>query len=689
MSWNSKYRIVKGIVNTAYTCGERFTTDPNLDAHTKVKSIRIYDTKNIGFLATTYSTCSGSFGYVDPGFQNFYVTSNNCVTLPSRSSHFVFWSPALGDSTRYVKVKSLTFNDFLPVGSFNDRLKTGHWGFGPRGSSDASGTSWYTFIFDLLDPNEPRPIFQTGTGGTWLKPAWTKSYVAGESGCYCNPTGGWPAGSGCFSQDKTTCTNGCCNEGCRGLYQTMEGGTGYWLQQLPTSAVKWRINAVTGCYKRETGSHLWGFYGDDVTCSDLGVIVVSNSYLLPADGIAFEGEGMLGQAWIDTPLGVFDEEVIYTQSSRKNRHWSLVLDTKNFKGPVAYLLPEYWAETGKWVNFDGQVYPEEDFAKTGMKTGGGAFEWHTIPALGEKEDNGDIYIRIPKMRMGKNKGGKTVLMAGFKSWDQPEDLYTPIDNLMSGNTDAEGFEESEVMKSTNGTIHKCEGSKETFTSLGYNRNNGQIFLGGTIITKQGGNDKDASCHAIVKWDKRKADCSHSDHCKFTEVYKVKDEEIAVGNNGFSLQSSKMEHVTDTGQIPSSLKTRDFPRASDKVYNRASNINLCGGSPTDITLYCRQSAALDWIGYRWYKFSEQPGLQRLNLNDAQRDILQTRMERLHKALNKNPHMNEWLKPPTEGIPELVNVDPAHLIDNPPLGLEVGYVPIVLYQGMTKPEACVES
>ena len=116
---------------------------------------------------------------------------------------------------------------------------------------------------------------------------------------------------------------------------------------------------------------------------------------------------------------------------------------------------------------------------------------------------------------------------------------------------------------------------------------------------------------------------------------------------------------------------------------------CGGSPTDIILYCRQSAALDWIGYRWYKFSEQPGLQRLNLNDAQRDILQTRIERLHKALNENPHMNEWLKPPTEGIPELVNVDPAHLIDKPPLGFEVGYVPIVLYQGMTKPEACVES
>ena len=81
-----------------------------------------------------------------------------------------------------------------------------------------------------------------------------------------------------------------------------------------------------------------------------------------------------------------------------------------------------------------------------------------------------------------------------------------IDGVYNNIKDAEGFEESGVMKSTNGTIHKCEGSKETATSLGYNRNNGQIFLGGTIIIQQGGNDKDASCHAIVKWDKKKADC---------------------------------------------------------------------------------------------------------------------------------------------------------------------------------------
>ena len=52
------------------------------------------------------------------------------------------------------------------------------------------------------------------------------------------------------------------------------------------------------------------------------------------------------------------------------------------------------------------------------------------------------------------------------------------------------------------------------------------------------------------------------------------------------------------------------------------------------------------------------------------------------------MNQWLKPPTEEIPKLVNLDPAHLIDEMPPGMEVGYVPIAVYQGMDKPKNCVE-
>ena len=130
-------------------------------------------------------------------------------------------------------------------------MKFGHWTFGPKGFTNALGTSFYTYIFNLIDPEAPRPRLQIGTGGAWFTPAYKEAYVPGKSGCFCDPTGGRPGltPDTCTSTDKTTCTNGCCIHGCKkgmNAYQTFEGGTGYWLKTLPTSAVKWRLNGCTG-----------------------------------------------------------------------------------------------------------------------------------------------------------------------------------------------------------------------------------------------------------------------------------------------------------------------------------------------------------------------------------------------------------------------------------------------------------
>ena len=49
-----------------------------------------------------------------------------------------------------------------------------------------------------------------------------------------------------------------------------------------------------------------------------------------------------------------------------------------------------------------------------------------------KLSSGDVFVKIPKMQMGKNQGDKTVLMSGFKSWHSSEDLYSIVDDLMGG-----------------------------------------------------------------------------------------------------------------------------------------------------------------------------------------------------------------------------------------------------------------
>ena len=52
------------------------------------------------------------------------------------------------------------------------------------------------------------------------------------------------------------------------------------------------------------------------------------------------------------------------------------------------------------------------------------------------------------------------------------------------------------------------------------------------------------------------------------------------------------------------------------------------------------------------------------------------------------VSRWLKPgKVPAGSELAHVDPVALV-TPPEGLEQGYVPIAMWEGQTKPEACVD-
>ena len=79
-----------------------------------------------------------------------------------------------------------------------------------------------------------------------------------------------------------------------------------------------------------------------------------------------------------------------------------------------------------------------------------------------------------------------------------------------------------------------------------------------------------------------------------------------------------------------------------------------------------------VTYYWYRFADQPALLNADLTEAEREELQTRVEKLHRQWKKD---GEYLPPPKIG--GLADIDPA-LIVTPPLGLEAGYVPIVTRQ-----------
>jgi hypothetical protein len=79
-----------------------------------------------------------------------------------------------------------------------------------------------------------------------------------------------------------------------------------------------------------------------------------------------------------------------------------------------------------------------------------------------------------------------------------------------------------------------------------------------------------------------------------------------------------------------------------------------------------------VTYYWYRFADQPALLNADLTDEERESLQARVEKLHRNWKKD---RDYLAPPKIG--RLAHIDPA-LIVIPPPGLEVGYVPIATRQ-----------
>jgi hypothetical protein len=116
----------------------------------------------------------------------------------------------------------------------------------------------------------------------------------------------------------------------------------------------------------------------------------------------------------------------------------------------------------------------------------------------------------------------------------------------------------------------------------------------------------------------------------------------------------------------------------------------GPASPDPRLYCTRTRKASWITWRWYRFGDQPELNQvfasIPMEAERRDarcFMQQRVERLHRLQNQGQGQapTRWFDFPFGGeaaLPkEKVSLDPSLLV-TPPAGLEVGFVPVPVYQ-----------
>ncbi len=484
----------------------------------------------------------------------------------------------------------------------------------------SAGMGFYSAVWPLID--KPYANFQIGLAGAWITPdnSDNKDTPLAPVGTLARDH--WPERGPTWSS----------------VFQTVEGGLGYWAgNRFRYGPPKFSMNATPQCYDYEIGSPGWSFFYSSEALPDdrLGIAQLSNRLLIPPDALPFEGDTngkFLGYAYMALPF----TEPVEGDPPTGDQSWTCFLSASNFKGPIAYYIPETWSKIGKLFNYPF-IYGRGLDARPGVM-GGGAMEINTVPCFEMKDANGDVYTKIPKLQFPVDERGRTLLVQDVTYYSKKA-LYDSFKAWRNGGPVCLGiFNDEGAWKSTLTTrTPRYDQADQRMKSVE------KVF--------------DTKVHEKNVWGLEWFESDISPKGIFPQYYKlIGEERVAVS----------------AAEVPEALRIKEFKLAKpgEPFTSPKSNAWMKPGpvrGPFTVEL-----ADGSLVTYSWYRFVDQPSFQQYDWSDEKKEKLQSFVENIHMNW---PIDRDYMAPPSSG--ELATLDPALLV-TPPKGLEVGYVPIVSRQ-----------
>lgn len=509
-----------------------------------------------------------------------------------------------------------------------------------------AGVGFYTAVWPLVE--EPLAGFQIGLPGNWITP--DNSDNVDTPLC--------PEGTIARTWEERGPT-------WSSVFQTIEGGLGYWRgNRFHYDSPKFSMNGVPNCYNSEVASPGWPFFYRNAALRDdeLGIAQLSNRLVVPPDGIPFQGSldgAFLGYAHIALPL----TEARAEPHPTGNQSWTLFLNAENFKGPVAFYVPDMWSRlSGTYEFIEGRGLD----ARPGIMATGGAMEINSVPSLELTLDDGARFVKIPQLRFPLDEEGRSPLVQDVAYYSR--DL---LFNCMLRWRDGEDpcnqtFDERHAWKPE-------LSPRELSLNQGGGLNQGGASLSGlesilepTVLPTNAFG---------LQWK----DNPITERGAFPQYFRVEDgQRVPVAPS----------------DVPRELREREFRPAGDEdeyvnwrngqqvvpgefiVSKREPYVSPETGAWADpgpvagpFTATLRDGST---ITYHWYRFIDQPTLQQFDWTADERAALQRLVEEIHTNWSID---RDYMAPPELG--SLVTIDPALVLD-PPGELAIGYVPIVTRQ-----------
>jgi len=491
----------------------------------------------------------------------------------------------------------------------------------PARSEYSAGMGFYSAVWPLLD--RPLADFQIGLAGCWITPdnSDNKDTALAPEGTLART---WRERGPTWDS----------------VFQTLEGGLGYWAgNHFRYGSPKFSLNATPQCYDYEVGSPGWSFFYSNEALPDnqLSIAQLSNRLLIPPDGLPFQGNPngqFLGYTWMALPF----TEPTPGDPPTGDQSWTCFLSAANFKGPIAYYIPETWSKIGKLFKYPF-LYGRGLDARPG-NMGGGAMEINTVPRFDSQDARGTVYSKIPRLQFPVDGQGRTLLVQDVTYYSKAA-LYNGFKAWRDGGAACSGrFDEAGAWKST-------------LTTRTTRYDQGGMKLAGVERVF------DTKVFEGNVWGLEWFNSSLSPNGLFPQYYQqVGEERIAVAAADVPAETRLPAHefkLAARGEPYTSPSTGAWARPGPKL--GPFTVQLADGS---------------LVTYSWYRFVDQPSFQQYDWSEEKKAKLQAMVEKLHAtwAIDR-----DYMAPPTQGA--LVTLDPALLV-TPPNGLEAGYVPIVTRQ-----------
>jgi len=492
-----------------------------------------------------------------------------------------------------------------------------------------AGFSMYVAAWPLLN-EYPGNRFQTGLFGTWM---------------FAQYNGSAPTNA----------------------YSDIEGGLGWWRDtRFATETPKFIMGGVAPHFVEWANGPGAGKGRDwEKPRGKYGIAQLSPWVLWPPDGLNLKqgtcGE-LFGYGYLPLPLAKAKSMTAGTNIPTGDQCWTLFLNTKRFKGPVAFFTPYFWSRGSvdeprlSGLLLDSR--PSNPNRAVQMET-------QYVPSVQATDAAGRVYARIAPTSFPRNANDQSVAVHRITSYNK-QALWDGVMRWFEGGVPASGFidaQQSVVHTIPGGggatwKIYLPSTPKEQKTPIAWSSIATPLAL-------------DANTFGY-RWNfehVRKTASKDGPLATLPEYFSLgtnaagKAEWVPVRAQDVPAETGLTEfHFTSARESRSEpYVTPDEPQSSWKKPGPVAGpfqVPLGDGSV---------------ITYFWYRFADQPALLNADLTDAEREAMQVRVETLHRNWKKD---REYLPPP--GVGKLAELDPALMV-TPPKGLEAGYVPIVTRQG----------